>query len=232
MRRIKPTTLAVALAALGCAWLWAPSAYALNTNPMNVADLIRESNQIVVGTVTSVNQGIGANRLPYTEVQVNVAESVLGTSGRTLTFRQFGLQDALPASNGRRYVGLVTGMPQYKAGDAVVLFLGRTSSIGYRTTIGLGHGRFALRSGNLTNELNNAGLFKDLDLTGKSLNDKEKHLVTTTHGAVGKDTFLAFVRRAIAERWWNEPIRKTSTIPQPGSTVAKGGVTAGGSAHE
>ena len=226
MRKIQPTTLAVTLAALSGAWLWAPSAYALNTKPMNLSDLVRESTQIVVGTVSSVGQGIGANQLPYTDVQVNVSESILGPSGRTLTFRQFGLQDTLPASNGRRYVGLVSGMPHYKVGDAVVLFLGRTSSIGYRTTIGLGQGRFALRAGNLINDVNNAGLFKDLNLSGKSLSDKEQHLVTTTAGAIGKDNFLAFVRRAVAESWWTDPIRRTRPNPPPGTVSPKSGLPA------
>jgi len=228
MRKTPLRTLAVTLAAVSGAWLLAPSAFALNTKPMNVSDLVRESTQIVVGTVSAVHQGMSANHLPYTEVEVSVSEAILGTRVATLTFRQFGLQTPLPASGGRRYVGLVAGMPQYKVGDAVVLFLGRTSSIGYRTTIGLGQGKFALRGGNLLNEVNNAGLFKDIDLGGRTLDDKERHLVTTTQGAVGKETFLAFVRRAVNENWWSDPIRRPRPTPQPGSVLPKRASSAGG----
>jgi hypothetical protein len=146
----------------------------------------------------------------------------------TLTFRQFGLQAPLPAADGRRYVGLVAGMPQYKAGDAVVLFLSKTSSIGYRTTIGLGQGRFALRGGNLLNDANNAGLFKNLDLSRYNLNDKERHLVTTTEGAIGAEPFLSFLRRGVAGKWWNAPIRRTRPPTAPRSTVPKVVTVAGG----
>jgi len=209
MRSNRSTAIAAALVVLGGAWLWGSPAQAMNAKPMNLSDLVRESNQIVVGSVSSVNQGIGANHLPYTDVEVKVSESILGTTGPTLTLRQFGLQSALPAADGRRYVGLVAGMPQYKAGEHVVLFLGKTSSIGYRTTIGLGQGKFALRGGNLENEVANAGLFQNINLGKTRLNDKEKHLVTTTQGAVGAETFLGFLRRAVSENWWSARTKKT-----------------------
>lgn len=220
MSRRRHTTVAAALAVLAGAWLWAPPSQAMNTKPMNISDLVRESNQIVVGRVVAVNQGLAPNRLPYTDVEVKVSESILGAGATTITFRQFGLQSPLPAEGGRKYVGLVAGMPQYKAGEQVVLFLGKTSSIGFRTTIGLGQGKFAVRGGNLENDVNNAGLFQNLDLGRRHLDDKEKHLVTTTEGAVGSDTFLSFLRRAVNEKWWVVPSKKkTPTTALPGSTL-------------
>jgi len=230
MSRRGQTTIAAALAVLAGAWLWAPPSHAMNTKPMNLSDLVRESNQIVVGHVVAVNQGVGANHLPYTDVEVKVSESILGAGATTITFRQFGLQSPLPAADGRKYVGLVAGMPQYKAGEQVVLFLGKTSSIGYRTTIGLGQGKFALRGGNLENEVNNAGLFQNLDLGRRRLDDKEQHLVTTTQGAVGSDTFLSFLRRAVNGKWWVAPTKKkTPTRVQPGSSLPPGVKPSGGS---
>jgi hypothetical protein len=177
-------------------------------------------------------QGINVNQLPYTEVTVKVSESILGTSGATLTFRQFGLQTALPAVDGRRYAGLVAGMPQYTVGEHVVLFLGKTSSLGYRTTIGLGQGKFDLRGGNLQNEVNNSGLFQNINLGRKHLDDKERHLVTTTQGAVGADTFLSFLRRAVTEKWWIAPVvKKTPTPVLPGSSRPSSVVLSGRSAQ-
>src|SRR6185436_17938742 len=118
--------------------------------------------------------------------------------------------------------GLVAGMPQYKAGDEVVLFLGKTSPIGFRATIGLGQGRFALRGGNVVNEVDNAGLFKDLDVRNRKLDEKERHLVTTTHGVLGADTFLSFLRRAVGEKWWNgSNTPKPKATPKPGSALPK-----------
>lgn len=232
MRTLRGQTIAAALVALCGALLSASPIHAVNTKPMNVSDLVRESNQIVVGSVGAIHQGIGTNHLPYTEIEVRVSESILGTSPATLTFRQLGLQTPLPAADGRKYVGLVAGMPQYKVGEHVLLFLSKTSPIGLRTTIGLGQGKFSLRGGNLENEVNNAGLFQNLDLGTRQLDDKEKHLVTTSQGVVGNETFLGFLRRAVNEKWWNPPAKKKSGELQLGTTLPPGVTIDGGPAHE
>jgi hypothetical protein len=230
MTTSRRTRISAVLLTLGGAWLWAPPGHALNTKPMNLSDLVRESKQIVVGTVSAVNQGVGGNHLPYTDIVVKISESILGPSDATLTIRQFGLQSPLPAVDGRRFTGVVAGMPHYKAGEPVVLFLGQTSSIGYRTTIGLGQGKFALRGGNLENEVNNVGLFQNLNLGATPrLNDKEKHLVTTTEGVVGADTFIGFVRRAVNEKWWSAPTRPTKAPAEPRSKLPSTVTRNGGS---
>jgi hypothetical protein len=192
--------------ALGTAWLAAPPSLALSTKPINVADMIRLSDQIVTGTVTKVDQGTDERGLPYTEIQLKVAESVRGSAGGTLTFRQFGLQTPMPAANGRRFIGLVAGMPRYEKNEQVVLFLSRASSIGFRSTIGLEQGRFTLRGGNFENGANNAGLFQGVDFTGITLDAKESSLVATQQGAVSADTFMKVVRRAVHENWWANPV--------------------------
>ena len=232
MKGIRRNSIAAALIALGGAWLWAPPDHALSTKPMNLSDLVRGSSQIVVGTVSAVNQGIGTNHLPYTDIEVKVSDSIRGTAVSTLTFRQFGLQSALPAESGRRYAGAVAGMPQYKSGEQVVLFLSPASSIGYRTTIGFGQGKFSLRGGNLTNEVNNSGLFQNLDLGTRHLNDKEKHLVTTSEGVVGADTFVNFVRRAVDGKWWNGSRRVTAPRRKANSSTPHTVRTDGGSTHD
>lgn len=201
--RIRSISIAAALVALSGAWPWMQPSHAMSTEPMNLADLVRGSSQIVVGTVSAVNQGVGPNQMPYTEVRLNVSETILGEPGATLTFRQFGLQSPQPVAEGRKYVGLVAGMPTYAAGDHVVLFLGRTSTIGFRTTIGLGQGRFALRGGTLQNEVNNTALFQNLNIVESRLDTKEKSMVATRQGGVGSDTFLGLVRRAVSEKWWD-----------------------------
>jgi hypothetical protein len=120
-------------------------------------------------------------------------------------------------------------MPRYKIGEQVVLFLGKTSSNGYRTTIGLGQGKFALRGGNLQNEVNNAGHFQNLSLGNRHLDDMEKHLVTTTQGAVDAQTFLSFLRRTVNEIWWGQPTKKAPPI---GSSLKRSTTSGGGSAHD
>jgi len=222
--RIRPVVLAAALFALGAAWLGMPPSYASSSPPMNVADLVRHSSAIVVGTVASVTQSSEPGQLPYTQVQVKVSETITGRRAPdgTLTFRQFGLQTPLPSASGRRYVGLLAGMPTYHAGDQVVLFLGRTSSIGLRTTAGLQQGKFVARAGNLQNEVNNSGLFRDLSFTGRTLSDKEAAMVETKEGAVAVDTFLGLVRRAVNEHWWD-----TAQTPRPGQPKRNPGSPSG-----
>jgi hypothetical protein len=227
--RFRRATVAAALLALGGVWLAAPPSLALNTKRFNVADMVRYSEQIVSGTVTAVDQGVDRSGLPYTQVQLKVAESIRGNAGETLTFRQFGLQTAQPAVDGRRFLGLVEGMPRYAKGDQVVLFLSRTSAIGFRTTVGLEQGRFALRGGNMQNGANNAGLFLGADLGKARLNDREKSMVATQQGPVNADTFLGFVRRAVSQKWWDGPKTKTPpNAPRPiSATPARVGTEGG-----
>ena len=207
-----------AFLALGGAWLAAPPSLALSAKPVNVADMVRQADQIVSGTVAAVDQGFDQRGLPYTEVQVKVAESIRGIASATLTFRQFGLQTAMPAANGRKFLGLVAGMPRYAKGEQVVLFLSRASTIGFRSTVGLEQGRFVLRGGNLENGANNAGLFQNVDLSKVRLDAKEKFLVATQQGSLSADTFIEVVRRAVNENWFVVP-----TLPTPMRPTKPGG---------
>jgi hypothetical protein len=193
--------LVKALAVAGVALSMLP-AYALSSDPVNLADLVRESGQIVFGTVSEVRQGIDGSGLPYTEVQIAVDETIRGDGAATLTFRQFGLQREAAADR-RSFFRLDAGMPRYAEGEQVMLFLSPASAIGFRTTVGLDQGRFVLGLGTLKNGVNNAGLFHDVDLSARKLDAKELLLVSTPQGELDADSFVAFVRRAVRENWWN-----------------------------
>ena len=232
---IRRISLATALLALGGAWLMGPPSLAMSQQPLTLADLVRESTQIIRGEVTAVNEGVDHRLLPYTEVQVKVFETIRGVDESTLTFRQFGLQTPRPSSNGRRFVGSVPGIPRYAQGDKVLLFLGPVSMIGYRTTVGLGQGRFALRGGTYQNDVNNAGLFKDLTYGKRALNDSEKSMLAVRQGVVGADTFVSFVRRAVSGQWWDAPKAKRPIppgTPKPFSSTPKTVDVNGGGAHD
>jgi len=170
--------------------------------PPNLSDRTTQSTHIVRGTVEAVRERGDGNRRPYTETDIEVSESVKGSAPRDLTFRQFGLQSPRPAENGRKYVGLVAGMPRYAAGDQVLLFLGPVSGIGYRTTVGQGQGHFMLRGGSFENDANNAGLFRNVSYGNHNLSDKEKSMTAVQQGAVAAETFVGLVRRAVNGNWW------------------------------
>jgi hypothetical protein len=194
--------LMAACAVAGVALSVAP-AFGVSADPVNLADLVRKSGQIVFGTVTEVTQGIDASGLPYTQIELAVDETLRGVDAATLTFRQFGLQNESADSLSRSFFKLTAVLPRYAEGERVMLFLTETSAIGFRTTVGFDQGRFILGLGTLKNGANNAGLFHDVDLSKARLDAKELLLVSNNEGELDADTFVAFVRRAVRENWWN-----------------------------
>jgi hypothetical protein len=209
-KRISSIALLVAMGAALAAPL--PS-HAMSLSPMNVADLVRGSSDIVAGTVTAVRQGTAGN-LPYTEIDLKVTDVVRGHAGRTLTFRRLGLQTSLAPVDGRVEVGHVPGFATFTVGEEVFLFLGPTSSRGFRAPVGLQQGKFSVGTGSVRNDLQNAGLFANVDLSSRALNEKEQAMVTTTQGALDSATFVGFVRRAVSQNWW--PALGNADAPGPG----------------
>src|SRR5262245_33009277 len=84
--------------------------------PLTVADLVRRSSDIVVGTVTRVTDAQQGS-LPTIEVELKVSEAIRGSARGTLTFRQLAARAPERRQDGRRYVGIVPGMPSYAKGD-------------------------------------------------------------------------------------------------------------------
>jgi len=77
--------LAALVAAVG-------SAHAMTlTGDANIVELLQQSSDIVVGKVSNVTDGIDSRGVPYTEVTLQVSESIRGGISGTYTFRQFGL---------------------------------------------------------------------------------------------------------------------------------------------
>jgi hypothetical protein len=169
--------------------------------PQSVADLVKGSHDIVVGTVVRVTEG-REGYVPYTEVEMSVSETLRGRPARTLTFRQIGLQAPQPVESGRRSTGQAPGMPQYIVGESVVLFLGPLSSDGFRTTVGLQQGKFTVQAGKVANALDNSGLFIDVTAGSASLTAEQRAMLATRQGGVDARTFIDFVRQGVQQRWW------------------------------
>jgi hypothetical protein len=198
MRRSCLVLLTVAWVALG-----ATRAMALSLVEQNVVDLLRESDAIVVGTVGNVVDGIDDRGLPYTEITLKVAESIRGTLPVTYTFRQFGLMKARPMPDGKRLMmPAPDGFPRFASGEQVLVFLyPQARKTGLRTTAGLVQGKFNLGPGFAANGTGNVGLFRNVSLDQRVVEDSDKRLLATERGAVNPDSFLSFLRRAVAGRW-------------------------------
>ena len=189
------------MAAMSLVGLAVTPGFATSMAPQNLAALAKSAQDIVVGDVTRITEGRQGN-MRYLEVEVSVSEAILGTPGRTLKFRQFGVQAKQPVENGRRFIGQLPSMPQYTVGENVILFLGRTSSLGFRTTIGLQQGKFTVLSGNAVNAFQNNGLFKNVPTGGATLTEKQQAMLATRQGGVHAGTFIDFVRQGVQKHWW------------------------------
>ena len=168
-----------------------------------VVDLIQQADTIIRGDVVELTDGIDENNLPYTQVKVQIKETIRGNVSGEYTFRQFGLLKPRRMENGRLNVMVnPAGWASYQAGEEVVLFLWPHASLsGLRTTVGLKHGKFAIKAGGAMNQGDNEGLFQDVVVDQKLLNDNDKRVMATKKGQVNAEAFVSLVRRAVKDQW-------------------------------
>lgn len=188
--------LAALVAAVG-------SAHAMTlTGDANIVDLLQQSNDIVVGKVVSVTDGIGDRGIPYTEITLEVSEAIRGSISGTYTFRQFGLLAPRVSADGRyKLMPAPPGFPKYAAGEQVVLmFRPKAAWTGFRMPAGAAQGKFDLGPGRVANASGNAGLFHNVRLD-KSLSTAGDKRMMAVGGPANPDAFLSFLRRAVQERW-------------------------------
>jgi hypothetical protein len=180
----------------------ARNAEALSIRESNIVDLLRESNDIVVGQVRSVTDGIDERGIPYTEVTLDIEETIRGNLQGTYTFRQFGLREPRPTADGTMMMmPAPDGFPRYTAGQTHLLFLHPAAKwTGLRTTARLGYGKFNVGPGRVENDMANAGLFRNVRLEHGLVTASERRMMAAD-GAANPDSFLTFVKRAVRERW-------------------------------
>jgi hypothetical protein len=168
----------------------------------NIVDLVGGSELILRGTVKEVIDGF-ENGVPYTQVTLQVTEGLRGQVGEEYTFRQFGLKQPRKMDNGKVYLGVSPdGWARYAVGEDAMLFLYKRASLtGLQTTVGLGQGKVVFQGGNAISQSGKIGLFENVDVDARLLNDKDKRLLGTKKGAVNADGFLSFVRRAVKDKW-------------------------------
>jgi len=177
-------------------------ASAMSTSSTNLVDLLRESTAIVHAKVADVTQGRDNNGLPYTEVTIEISRTLRGSLPATYTFRQFGVQSDGIAESGRVPIGGTMNFPRFVVGEDTLLFLYRSASAtGFRTTTGLGHGKFELTAGRAENPLGNVGMFSDISIApGFTITENDQRILATP-GAVNQNDLLSLVDRAVSGRW-------------------------------
>lgn len=188
------------------------SADSLNGRP-TIVDLIQGADLIIHGDVVEVTDGI-ENGLPYTQVKVRVRESLRGNVSGEYTFRQFGLLAPRKMGNGLVNMNVTpVDWSVYKTNEEVMLFLWpEARKSGLRTTVGLKHGKFVVKAGNLVNGDGNLGLFEDIQVDQKLLNDTDSRVLANTRGPVNAAAFKALVRRAVNDQWIEKGKMRHATL--------------------
>ena len=176
-------------------------AHAKNIKKQNLLELMTHTDSILVGTVSSKTDGFHRG-LPYTEITVDVGQSIKGDHGNSYSFRQFGLIE--PRSMGDGRVNLMVtpaGWPTYAVGEQVMLFLHKPASeTGFQTTAGLTQGKFTISGGRVANGIGNDELFARMKIDRK-LSGSQQDLVNQQSGAYAAQEFLSLVRTAVEEKW-------------------------------
>ena len=109
---------------------------------MSLESVTAEAGHIVHGTVTDVRSARDERGIPATWITLDVARTVKGRRASQLTVKQFGAMAPL----GDGAIGGVPGLPQYRTGDEVVLFLRNESAHGFTSPVGFDDGVYRVRT--------------------------------------------------------------------------------------
>ncbi len=128
-------------AALALVVMLVGSAAAMDARPLAFDEVVARADCIVHGTVAEVAPGRDADGIPATWITLDVADCLKGAVGPRLVIKQVGVPTPLDDGALLR----VPGLPRYRAGDEVVLFLHRPSGRGFTSPVGLGQGVYRVK---------------------------------------------------------------------------------------
>jgi len=167
--------------------------HATQVRPMNLEQITDRAATIFAGVCTNVRVERDPDAGWVRVATFDVARSAKGRVGRTATIRfPGGQRDLEPRSTE------IVGMPGFRRGDEVVLFLYGTSAIGLTSPVGLGQGQFDVVRDKQGNKLaiNAFGNERLLDgVTGSTLG-RFSAAASSSHGAtgIGVDALLDAVK--------------------------------------
>ena len=130
--------------------------------PMSLERVAQEAGRIVHGTVVEVRSDRDESGLPATWVTLAVARTLKGPHNARLTIKQVGVAEPLPDGTITR----VAGLPRYRVGDEVVIFLHAESRRGFTSPVGLWQGAYRVSHANVRPQVRGehvTGAPRDLD---------------------------------------------------------------------
>ncbi len=154
--------------------------------------MVAAADRAFVGRVKTVRTGRDGSGLPSTWVTFTVTEPITTNVGKEVTIKQIGVSEPLSDGTALRFAGV----PTYKPGEEMVLFLSGESKAGFSSPIALGQGKFRiLHRGNravVRATAENAGALTELHA--------ERTLTAAQAVEADLDQFLSLVHRLIAEK--------------------------------
>ncbi len=158
--------------------------------PVNIEDMVKASEKIVVGEVVKVKQGHHPQytNVSVTYITVKVAKALKGKPNQEFTFMQYGGKEEV-----------IADMPQYKEKEEVLLFLYPESRVGFTSPVGLEQGKFHIENDAKTGErqfINGAGNYLLFDgvKSRPSMHSSIRKLLTSRKGTVSYHDFLLLIQ--------------------------------------
>jgi hypothetical protein len=178
--------------------LLAASAFATSLVPVNLAQIVENTDKAFVGEVKSV-EVVKTPKGWAEEVTVKVSDPVLGAvrAGETVSWLQYrvGEQARMP------------GMPKYATGEEHMIFLaGKGAGTDFQAAYGLGQGSFRVHRDKETgqafvrNEFMNAQLFTGLDTDALSAAIVDQDAATRGLAADAKSAAAGRAKASLANK--------------------------------
>jgi len=202
----KTRTTLISLVAAAFVCVGVVTSVGTTVEKMNVAKLMEYSELILVGQVVGMTDGFDGNNLPYTDITIQVSEAIKGAAGGSFVFRQFGLMTPRDMGDGTTYLGVSPdGFARFAIDELVLVFLHAKTSLGFQSAAGLLQGKFTIDDSQIYNDLNNADLFKGIDVDTALLTPEEQKMIETNYGKCSEETFRGFVRKAHEQNLFSSP---------------------------
>jgi hypothetical protein len=200
-------SLAPGLALVALLVVAAP-AHATLVLPQNLENLEAQAGQIFAGVCTNRSAEIDDSGIPVRRFTFRVTEAVRcrAAVGETIEVRHFG--NGVPNEHG--YAMHIPGIPDYRVGQEVLLFLNPPSTIGLTAPVGLSQGLFAVkrnREGKATINLDplrrrllSRGLEASRYTASEGFTERDRNFLAAPPAQIELDEFCDLVRKMSAER--------------------------------
>ena len=134
--------LAAITALIGCSMGMCRPAAAITMRRLAFSEVVAAADRAFVGHVVSQHSGRDEAGRPCTWVTFAVRQSLFGAAGERITIKQFGVLGPLADGTAVHWAG----MPAYKPGQELVIFLSPDSEAGFSSPVGLTQGTYAVQT--------------------------------------------------------------------------------------